>query len=390
MGQIIPITVAGRNPALWSALDRGVLNECAALCGSSQNHAISFGPFCLIAGQRLLLNGDRAVRLGSRAFDILIALIERRGEEVSRKELMAQVWPKTTVDPTNLTTNIFELRRALDDGQAGNRYIVNIPKRGYRFVAPVTITQIAVECQNPTLQSLVGAGVSEGAADARRSDRDRAICFGPFRLLATQRLLLKSDSCVPIGSRALDILIALLKRPGELIANCDLRDIVWPNTFVVEANLTVNMAALRRALGDGQAGNRYIVNISGRGYRFVAPVTFQDVMRAPTQCHSTAATRQPNLPTSLTGMVDRAGLFSQLANQLATLGILAIVEASGTSNAVVAVGEEPIAVPEYGRTISANPKRSSSDVKPAAAPELERARSTPVLILSASESELDR
>ena len=98
------------------------------------------------------------------------------------------------------------------------------------------------------------------------------VLFGPFRLLPTQFLLLEGDKPVPLGSRALEILIALLERRGELVSKTDLMARVWPNVFVEPANLTVHMSALRRALRDGRDGHRFIVNIPGRGYRFVAPV----------------------------------------------------------------------------------------------------------------------
>ena len=114
-----------------------------------------------------------------------------------------------------------------------------------------------------------------------RSDQDVVICFGPFRLFAAQRLLLKGDTMVRIGSRAFDILIALVMHRGELVGKQELMAWVWPNTFVEPANLTVHVSALRRTLGDGSAGNRYIVNIPGRGYSFVAPVTSHDGLRSP-------------------------------------------------------------------------------------------------------------
>jgi DNA-binding winged helix-turn-helix (wHTH) protein len=98
------------------------------------------------------------------------------------------------------------------------------------------------------------------------------VSFGPFRLLPTQFLLLEGEKPVCIGSRALEILIALLERRGELVSKQDLMARVWPNVFVEPANLTVHMSALRRALRDGRDGNRFIVNIPGRGYRFVASV----------------------------------------------------------------------------------------------------------------------
>jgi DNA-binding winged helix-turn-helix (wHTH) protein len=97
-----------------------------------------------------------------------------------------------------------------------------------------------------------------------------AICFGPFRLLPLQRLLLKDDEEVRLGSRAFDILVALTERPGQLISQNELMARVWPGIFVVPANLTVHITALRRALGDGVDGNRFVVNVPGRGYCFTA------------------------------------------------------------------------------------------------------------------------
>ena len=101
---------------------------------------VSFGPFCLLPTQFLLQEGDRPVPIGSRALEILIALLERRGELVSKQDLMARVWPNVFVEPANLTVHMSALRRALRDGQDRNRFIVNIPGRGYCFVASVAIS----------------------------------------------------------------------------------------------------------------------------------------------------------------------------------------------------------------------------------------------------------
>jgi DNA-binding winged helix-turn-helix (wHTH) protein len=97
---------------------------------------ISFGSFRLLPAQFLLLEGDKPVSLGSRAMHILIVLLERAGELVTRQELMARVWPNLFVEPANLSVHISTLRRALRDGRNGNRFIINIPGRGYCFVAP--------------------------------------------------------------------------------------------------------------------------------------------------------------------------------------------------------------------------------------------------------------
>ena len=101
----------------------------------------------------------------------------------------------------------------------------------------------------------------------------RAISFGPFRLLAEQRLLLEGDKPVRLGSRAFDILVCLVQRAGEVVGKEELIARAWPQTFVEEANLKIQVSALRRALGDGQGGNRYVLTVVGRGYNFVAPTT---------------------------------------------------------------------------------------------------------------------
>lgn len=99
------------------------------------------------------------------------------------------------------------------------------------------------------------------------------ISFGPFHLLLPQRLLLNAGRSIYLGGRALDILLVLVERPGEVVGKQELIARVWPDTFVVEGNLKTQVAGLRRALGDGRDGHRYLVTVHGRGYFFAAPVT---------------------------------------------------------------------------------------------------------------------
>src|SRR5882762_11853041 len=96
--------------------------------------------------------------------------------------------------------------------------------------------------------------------------------FGPFRLFAAERLLQKADEPLELGGRALDILITLVVRAGEVVTHKELISRVWPDVIVEEANLRVHIAGLRKALGDGRDGARYVTNVIGRGYCFVAPV----------------------------------------------------------------------------------------------------------------------
>ena len=117
-----------------------------------------------------------------------------------------------------------------------------------------------------------GGAVQSSNTDKPFTEKPTDVSFGSFRLFPTQFLLLEHDKPVPLGSRALEILIVLLERRGQLVSKQELMARVWPNIFVEPANLTVHMSALRRTLRDGQEGNRFIINIPGRGYCFVASI----------------------------------------------------------------------------------------------------------------------
>ena len=136
------------------------------------------------------------------------------------------------------------------------------------------------------------------------ADGEHTFAFGPFRLLAEQRLLLEGDRPVRLGSRAFDILAALVERAGEILGKDELMARVWPQTFVEESNLKIQVSALRRALGDGQDGHRFVVTVPGRGYNFVAPVSHEDPSR-PSPPQSVAQAGLHNLPLAMTRMIGR-------------------------------------------------------------------------------------
>jgi predicted ATPase/DNA-binding winged helix-turn-helix (wHTH) protein len=164
----------------------------------------------------------------------------------------------------------------------------------------------------------------------------RQFTFGPFRLIRAQHLLLMDDKPVHLGGRALDILSALLERPGEVVGKEELIARVWPNVFVDEANLRVHVAALRKALGDGQAGARYISNVAGRGYCFVATV-LED--RAPTSTRIAAAPfgRTQTVPPPDPRMVGRAEVVRALAAQLPAHRFVTLVGPGGIGKTTVAL-----------------------------------------------------
>ena len=93
----------------------------------------------------------------------------------------------------------------------------------------------------------------------------RKLRFGPFELSIGERVLRRDGEVLPLGGRALDILIYLADRPGEVIAKQELIDHVWSDVTVEEGSLRVHVAAIRKALGDGQFGNRYIANVKATG-----------------------------------------------------------------------------------------------------------------------------
>ncbi len=98
-----------------------------------------FGRFRLLAGERVLARDGQPLPLTPKAFDVLLMLVENHGHVVQKDSLMQRIWPDVFVQEDNITYNISMLRRALDDGANGERYIETVPRRGYRFIAPVRI-----------------------------------------------------------------------------------------------------------------------------------------------------------------------------------------------------------------------------------------------------------
>ncbi len=95
---------------------------------------LRFGSFVLSAGERQLTEGGRPIRLGGRAFDLLLILVANAGHIVSKEKLLSELWPGVMVDEVNLRVHLTALRKALGDGIGDRRFIINVPGRGYRFV----------------------------------------------------------------------------------------------------------------------------------------------------------------------------------------------------------------------------------------------------------------
>lgn len=101
---------------------------------------------------------------------------------------------------------------------------------------------------------------------------NRSYEFGPFRLDAEERQLFREGAPVPLPPKVFETLLALVEHNGHIQGKEELMKRVWPDTFVEENNLTKNISELRKVLGEGQNGGRYIETVPKRGYRFVASV----------------------------------------------------------------------------------------------------------------------
>src|SRR5246127_5839066 len=130
----------------------------------------------------------------------------------------------------------------------------------------------------------------------------RKLRFGPFELSIGERVLRRDGEVLPLGGRALDILIYLADRPGEVVAKQELIDHVWPDVTVEEGTLRVHVAAIRKALADGQFGNRYIANVKGRGYSFVGTVV---PLTGNSESRSDRSQHQGRLPVRPLMMIGR-------------------------------------------------------------------------------------
>jgi len=195
-----------------------------------------FGRFRLFVCERLLLKGDVPVSLGSRAFDVLVALVARAGETVNRQDLFALVWPDVVVAKVNLRVHVARVRKVLGDRQDGNRFILSVAGRGYRFVAAVSRLQAAVPATPtpPGLQrALVGPGVSGRSivafaiAQTLATDLGDAVCFvdlaGMDYPAQVARAVASALGCAVESPQPLRIVLDYLREKEMLLVfdNCE-------------------------------------------------------------------------------------------------------------------------------------------------------------------------
>ena len=182
--------------------------------------------------------------------------------------------------------------------------------------------------------------------DVHREPNEWVVVFGPFQLVSSRRLLLRDGKPVRIGSRALDLLVALVERPGEVISKHELIARVWSQTFVEEGNLKVLMLSLRRLLADGENGNRYIWTAVGRGYCFVAPVTLGTAAVAPEQ-QPPAARRMTNLAAPFARLIGVDGAVDAVSSHFDHHRIVTLTGPGGVGKTCIAAASAARLIKRY-------------------------------------------
>lgn len=204
---------------------------------------------------------------------------------------------------------------------------------------------------------------NDAALDVMPNDVEREYLFGPFRFVPARQRLSCGDTPLRVGSRALDLLAVLAERAGQVVSKQELIARAWPRSVVEDSNLKVQLSALRRALSEGQRrrdghATEYVATVTGRGYRFVAPVSlavralpagFTDGMSATLPRPTGAGLH--NLPPAATRAIGRADAIASLLGALAQRRIVSVVGPGGIGKTTVALAVAEAVMRRQGRRI---------------------------------------
>jgi predicted ATPase/DNA-binding winged helix-turn-helix (wHTH) protein len=260
------------------------------------NPVLAFGPFCLFPAERRLEREGKPVRLGGRALDLLIVLVERAGEVVSNRALLEGVWRNVNVEESSLRFHIKNLRKALGDTQSDTRYVTNVPGRGYCFAAPIDRMARADARHSGGLR--IGARTSlpaRGTEVVGRSDSIDAVS----RKLSRRRIV---TICGPagIGKTTLAIATAEALRStfGNAVLFVDLAPIEDPS-LVVSALVSALGLVLREddpvsAVVDFLRDERLLVVLDNSEQVIEAVAGLVDrILRETVQIHMLVTSREP-------------------------------------------------------------------------------------------------
>ena len=190
--------------------------------------------------------------------------------------------------------------------------------------------------------------------DNAPSPQGEVFSFGPFRLFPAARAFEKNGVPIALGDRALDILMALVERAGEVVSHRELSTRVWRGLVVDPGNLRVHMSGLRRALGDRDGKDRCIANVTGQGYCFVAPVRREAASAVPTRVPEypcSSARQRLVLPPILTRMVGREAAVRTIAADLIAERFVTIIGPGGMGKTTVAVAVAHLMLEEFADAV---------------------------------------
>ncbi len=191
--------------------------------------------------------------------------------------------------------------------------------------------------RGPTHASRGGALTNDVAAES-------VLVFGPFCMSITERWLRRDNTQLNLSSRAFDILAVLISRAGSIVSARELFEIVWPEVVVEASNLRVHIVALRKALSDGADGLRFVINVPGRGYMFVAPVKkASSVDDLPLTLQ--AQQRLPSIPRQLFG---RAEAVEKLSALVLSRRFVSVVGHGGVGKTAVSIAAAGVLRPAFG------------------------------------------
>jgi predicted ATPase/DNA-binding winged helix-turn-helix (wHTH) protein len=175
---------------------------------------------------------------------------------------------------------------------------------------------------------------------------DTAITFGPFQIFLAQRCLMRDGQPVRLGSRAFDLLLALVESAGTLISKEDLIARVWPGTHVEEVVLRVHVTALRKVLSDGRPDARDVLTVPGRGYQFVTPTASQLVPK-PKEVGSNTRQNATDVPELQTRVIGRDDDVANIIARLQTNRCITISGTAGIGKTTVALAVAQILAPRF-------------------------------------------
>ena len=163
--------------------------------------------------------------------------------------------------------------------------------------------------------------------------RGRVLSFGPFELSIANRLLTNGAKVVPLGARAMDILIILAEQASKVVGRRTLIERVWPKRGAEQVSLRVHISALRKALDQSDPGRRYIANVPGRGYSFVVPVTS---LSSPISGDISPSSKS-RLPARLMRMLGRRDALATIQMKLNEQRFVTIAGPGGIGKTTIAV-----------------------------------------------------